>query len=330
MDGAINGISVILCCYNSANRLPKTLLHLARQQFQENLNWELILVNNNSTDDTEKIAEAEWEKLGAPTVMSVIDQPIAGLSFAREKGISVSRYDLILFCDDDNWLRADYLQNAFDIFIKNPEIGALGGWSEAVFESEKPDWFDKFSGNFAVGKPIEEMGIINTPEGFLYGAGMIIHKDTFSLLKENGFSSILSDRKGELLSSGGDVELVYAMKILKVPIMFSDLLFFNHFMPAGRLEWDYLIKLRKSMYWSNFVLNIYIDTLKNRPLNNIWLLKKVIRSIQFIYNQKKKIVEMDPHKRLFLENQIAIRRLFIRNISFYYKTRVALKQLNYA
>ncbi|WP_417890156.1 glycosyltransferase [Xanthomarina gelatinilytica] len=324
------GVSVIVCCYNSSLRLPKTLSYLATQEVAKDQTWELILVNNNSTDTTVAVAEQMWKQLGAPVHLTIVEEHQAGLTFARAKGVSVSQYDLLLFCDDDNWLQADYIQQTLAIFNSHPDIGALGGWSEAVFEDGKPDWFDRFAGNFAVGKPMKESGLIHHAQGFLYGAGMVIHKDTFALLKKIGFKSILTDRKGKQLSSGGDVELIYAMKLLGVPVMFSDRLLFYHFMPKERMTWEYLLKLRQSMYWSNFILNIYIDALLNKPMSLIWMVKKYLKSIRYIYTKNQQLSTMDNHKKLLLSNQIAIRRLFLKHPWLYYKTRLSLKKLQNA
>tara|TARA_R110002012_G_scaffold319389_2_gene539631 strand:+ start:13603 stop:14595 length:993 start_codon:yes stop_codon:yes gene_type:complete len=327
MDRKITGISVIVCCYNSALRLPETLAHLAVQTVRADTLWEVILVNNNSIDDTENLAKSLWYELDTPVPLKIVKEPNAGLSFAREKGISASKYNLYLFCDDDNWLQYDYLQTAIETFNTNPEIGALGGWSTPVFEGEKPEWFDTFSGNFAAGKPVKESGIITMPQAFLYGAGMVIHQETFSRLQARGFKSILTDRKGTQLSSGGDVELIYAIKLLGIPVMFSDGLCFQHFMPKERMEWAYLLRLRNSMQWSNFVLHIYIDALKNTSLTVKNLFKKAMKAIHFIYVERNGIHKLTVTKRLFLENQIAIRCLFLKHFMFYYKTRQLLKNI---
>src|SRR5690606_12393187 len=124
MGGKITGVSVIVCCYNSSLRLPETLSYLAAQKVKAETQWELIVVNNNSNDNTVEIAEVKWNQLGAPVTLTIVDEPTPGLSYAREKGISVSQYDLFLFCDDDNWLQEDYIQNVITLFNDNPNIGA--------------------------------------------------------------------------------------------------------------------------------------------------------------------------------------------------------------
>jgi glycosyltransferase involved in cell wall biosynthesis len=323
----INGISIICCCYNSAQRLPKTLAHLANQNISGNFNWELILVNNNSTDNTAEVALKEWSQLGAPVNLLLVNEPQAGLTYARERGINTAQFNLLLFCDDDNWLQDDYLNNVWLIFNIDPHLGALGGWSKAVFEGETPDWFDTFKGNFAVGKAVSQNGYLTEPQSFIYGAGMVINKGVIEHLKAKGFKQLLSDRRGTALSSGGDIELIYAMRLLGYKVKFNDTLLFYHFMPNERMTWEYLIKLRQSMYWSNFVLNIYIDALKNKPNNFLWLLKKAVKSIVYIYQHQKLIKEVNDIKSLRLKNQMALRTLYLKHFWLYYNTRLALNKL---
>lgn len=323
----MKGISIILCCYNSVKRLPKTLEYLSNQSVSDVLKWEVILVNNNSTDDTTEVAKTIWEDLGAPVIMNVVDESQPGLSYARQRGMAVAQYDVYLFCDDDNWLRHDYVENVIRAFEEYPGAVALGGWSEAIFEGDKPEWFDAFSGNFAVGQPVENTGVLENPHEFIYGAGMALRKEAIDQLNQRGFKSILTDRKGKELSSGGDVELIYALKLLGNLVYFDERLHFYHYMPKERMTWDYLLRLRKSMYWSNFVLSIYRDAQKNTPFNFTALLKKIINTINFLVRQRMHLKQADKLKTLFLTNQKEIRKLFLTHIFFYFSTRIKLRQL---
>jgi len=261
----LRGISIILCCYNSAERLPETLRHIASQKTREELQWEVIIVNNNSQDNTVEVAKKEWSKYPATCSFKIIDQPIPGLSFAREKGIETARFDYLLFCDDDNWLCDTYVQTAYEIMEEHPEIGGLGGWCEAVFEAEKPVWFDLFAHNFAVSRQGEESGDITDKKGCLYGAGLVTRKRCWFELKEKGFTSFLSDRIGNSLSSGGDTEYSYALRLLGYKIWFDERLYFKHFMPAARMDFNYLKRLRKAMSESEFAMLTYLHELNNTP-----------------------------------------------------------------
>ena len=92
--------SVIVCCYNSAPRLRETLLHLAQQEVTEGFNWEVVLVDNNSTDGTAEVAQSLWAKYGNPVPLRIVKEHTPGLSYARKKGVEESKGELLVFCDD--------------------------------------------------------------------------------------------------------------------------------------------------------------------------------------------------------------------------------------
>jgi glycosyltransferase involved in cell wall biosynthesis len=62
VNNNIQGVSIIVCCYNSAERLPETLKHLALLESNEDVNWELIIVDNNSSDTTIVVCKEECKK----------------------------------------------------------------------------------------------------------------------------------------------------------------------------------------------------------------------------------------------------------------------------
>lgn len=260
----MNGVSIILCCYNSAKRLPSTLDFLAKQKVTSNVNWEVILVNNNSTDDTEKIAASLWEKTGNQVPLSIVVEQQPGLSYAREKGMSVANYELLIWCDDDNWLCDTYVQTAYTIMMQDLKIGALGGWCDATFETKKPEWFDIYARYFAVSRQGKKSGDITFKKGCVYGAGMVLRKSHNLELNSLGFLQLLKDRVGTSLSSGGDTEYCYALRLLGYKMWFDERLYFNHFMSDSRLSLNYVSRLRKAMAYSNFILWPYLDLLKGK------------------------------------------------------------------
>lgn len=256
-----NGISIIICTYNGKDRLSDTLLHIANQQL--NIPCEVIFVDNASNDGTRNFADEWWKNNGNPKInYSSFQQPIPGKSYAQDLGYEKAHYEYLLVCDDDNWLCEKYVQTAFNIMESHEEIGALGGWCEAEFEGEKPNWFDQYAKYFAVSKQGSANGDITDKKGCLYGAGMVIRKSHWLQLKELGFEHLLSCRKGNSLSSGGDTEYSYALRLLDYKIWYDERLYFKHFMTKGRMNLNYLSNLRKAMTYSNSILWSYLDILK--------------------------------------------------------------------
>jgi glycosyltransferase involved in cell wall biosynthesis len=236
------GISIIICCYNSAAILPETLKHIAFQKMPEPIGWEVIVVDNNSTDRTAGIAINEWGKYSIDIPFKVLQESRMGLIYARKSGVAAAKYDIILFCDDDNWLSEHYVFTSYERMIENNNIGILAGSSIGFFASPQPSWFSAFEKAYAIGKPLTCSGIAND-RGYLAGAGMVIRKDIFMLLHQLSFEFILTGRKGEALSSGEDAELSLLTLFLGYDLYYDESLYFTHYMPAKRLQWAYCVHM---------------------------------------------------------------------------------------
>lgn len=239
---SLSGVSVIICCYNSSARLSKTLEYISQQEVPGYIPWEVIIVDNNSTDNTASVARKIWNALNCTVPFKVIQESTPGLTYARKKGIAEASYDLLVFCDDDNWLERNYIQTAYGIMNEHENIGVLGAKSTGFYETEKPTWFDRFGQAYAIGKPARQSGIINA-RTFVAGAGMILKKSTLQLLEMFSFKQLLSDRKGNQLSSGGDAELCLVLLFLGFDLYYDERLQFVHFMPANRLSWEYCVSM---------------------------------------------------------------------------------------
>jgi glycosyltransferase involved in cell wall biosynthesis len=239
----MKGISIIVCCYNSALRLPETIKHIAGQLVNSDIKWEVIIVNNASTDNTSIVATKEWSKYSCKVDFKIVDQPIPGLSSARSKGIEVSNFEYLLFCDDDNWLDKNYVIIAYETMESHPDAGIIGGQSEGFFEIEKPFWFDVFSQSYVVEKPFLKSCYLPKEREYIAGAGMIIRKSMLRLLNEMNFSPILTGRIGKSLMSGEDYELCLIAKYLGYRIFYEEKLDFVHFMSEERLNWNYCLRM---------------------------------------------------------------------------------------
>lgn len=281
----VKGVSIVLCTYNGKSRLEQTLKHLAAQKIA--FPCEIIFVDNASTDGTKAYGDDWWEKHGSSAISyRSFEQPIPGKSYAQDLGYDKAQYEYILVCDDDNWLCDIYVQTAYDIMTENKNIGALGGWCDAVFESEKPEWFETYAKYYAVSKQGELSGDVTSKKGCLYGAGMVLRKSHWLQLKALGFNHLLSCRKGDSLSSGGDTEYSYALRLLGYKIWYDERLYFKHYMTTGRLNLNYLARLRKAMVYSNYILWAYQDVLKGKERTSLDFKKEVFKDVPLYFTNK--------------------------------------------
>jgi glycosyltransferase involved in cell wall biosynthesis len=257
-------ISLAICCYNSAKRLPETLAHLARQQ-----DWsgceEILLINNASTDDTIEVAQRVWTSMPmGPDIpeLRVIPEPEPGLSHARNRAFREASGDVVCFLDDDNWPEARWLATVREIFNDHPEVVAAGGPIHEVLEKEPaPGWWETYKGNFTIWHPRDTAGYWERP---LCGAGLCVRRSAWAKLVASGFRSRLADRTGAQLSSGGDFELCYALMHQGGRLWYDPRLLIRHFMPASRLTWTHLRRLNRGFGSQSVVLDEYAG---NAPIS---------------------------------------------------------------
>ena len=323
MPASGNGISVVICCYNSSARLPRTLEHLARQALPGKLPLEVIVVDNNSTDGTREVALWEWKKLQNPFPLMVVEQPVQGLTHAREKGIGAASYDIILLCDDDNWLCPDYAEKVFRIMSSDPRVGVLGGRGEAVTDGVFPSWFSSFQSAYAVGAQNLESGDVSK-RGYLWGAGMALRKSVVQRFWQLGFSSLLTDRKGNELSSGGDSELCKWFLLAGYKLWYEESLVFQHYIPSERLTIPYFRKMQQGHDRSFRVLKKY-DMLLSATTATTWFRAKklsshlmgLLKALLFLNSRgiKKNLVNLSlfsPLESLVFDSDIKKIRSMIR------------------
>ena len=114
-------VSINLCCYNSEKYLRETLDSIVKQTYKD---WELIIINDGSSDSTEAIIY-EYIKQGYPIAYHY--QRNKGLAFSRNKALELSQGKYVAFIDhDDLWL-PDKLEKQASILEKRPEIDFLYG-----------------------------------------------------------------------------------------------------------------------------------------------------------------------------------------------------------
>lgn len=231
----MKGVSVVICCYNSEDRIFSTLKYLSAQKVDHG-NWEVIIVDNNCYDKTSIVVRDYFDKCPVLHFRSkLVYEPKPGLNYARMTGVTVSNYDIVLFCDDDNWLNDKYISNAELFLRENLSYGIIGGNGIPKCEVEPPKWFSKLQSVYATGC----RGHNDTTS--VYGAGMALRKE---LILDMDFS--LSDRKGNSLSSGGDSEICFGVlrKGYKIKQLCNNT--FYHFIPKERLTYSYILKMGKA------------------------------------------------------------------------------------
>jgi len=130
-------ISVVICTYNRAWVLRECLQSLDEQTLPKS-SYEVIVVNNGSTDETQSVA---GEFAGRyPNILSLIE-PQHGSSIARNRGWQAARGEYVAFIDDDARAYPDWLEAIASFAHRRPEVTVFGGPYEAYSVVPVPQWF---------------------------------------------------------------------------------------------------------------------------------------------------------------------------------------------
>jgi GT2 family glycosyltransferase len=289
------GVSVVVCCHNSAQRLPPTMRHLAQQRTQ--VPWEVIVVDNASTDDTATVARSQWPFDAIS--LQVVSEPSLGLSYARARGIAAAKYEFIAFVDDDNWLEPDWVETAFRVMTANPDVGACGGRSRAAFDGDAPPWFAKVQMSYAVGDRGAEAKDLGDRDGWLWGAGLVLRQTAWTKLVAAGFVQQVPDRQGKALTSGGDAEICLALRRARWRLQYDPRMRFTHYIPSQRLRWNYYLAMIRGCGQMGPVLDALQPSIphlnwRGRWLQRSWLVQAALTLWELLASDTLKAVGLRP------------------------------------
>jgi len=262
----MTGVSVVICCHNSAGRIEETLRHLAAQAVPANLRWEVIVVDNRSTDGTAAAACQAWRDAEGAVPLRVVREPRLGQAHARQCGVEASRHDLISFVDDDNWVDRSWVSLVAEVFHDHPDVGACGSYNVAVSSGVLPPWLGTVAGDFATGPQGERSGYVGSDRCFLYGAGLTLRREAWDGAMGRGEGPALSGRRGPALSSGDDQEICYRILLAGWRLWYEERLRLRHCLPARRLEWTYVRRLNRAFGHGWVWLDPYARLLGERGL----------------------------------------------------------------
>jgi len=140
---SLGSISVIVPAFNAVSTLAKTLDSVISQTYPD---WELLVVDDGSTDATLSIAN---EYAGRDSRIHVIRQANGGESAARNAGIAQARYDWLVFLDSDDWIAPSHLEKLASELAAHPDLDAVHCGSVRVTESgiQIPDEYQPPTGD---------------------------------------------------------------------------------------------------------------------------------------------------------------------------------------
>lgn len=256
-------ISVIICTYNREQHITKVLEALSKESFSD---FEVIVVDNNSTDGTLQAVENFAEKHpGRP--LKILKEPHQGLSWARNCGIKAAQGEILAFLDDDAIPRKGYLNHIDAGFQNHKEAVAFGGKIVPLFDGcSAPKWLSHWSLGWVSGLDKGDSDSLFKGKEFPIGANMGFRSSVF---KKCGLFNTELGRNGGNLMGGEEKDLFNRIKATNGQIVYLHDVVVDHVIGPNRTTRDYVIRFAEGVGRSEKRRSLSEGTYPQRLLSEI-------------------------------------------------------------
>ena len=228
-------ISVIICTYNRDKYIYNVLQSVAENDYPHG-EYEIVVVNNNCTDNTE--AECIRFSNDYPQLaFKVVPEPNQGLSHARNCGIRTAKGDIIVYVDDDALVNKEYLQTYADFFATHPDIDAAGGPIIPKYETEEPSWMSHYTRILLTGYKYNGDNVKEFATNDYPGGGNAAYRA--SVFEKVGLFNVELGRKGDNLAASEEKDIFDKMRALGMRIYYLPTAILYHLIPEHKLTKDY-------------------------------------------------------------------------------------------
>lgn len=231
-------LSVILCTYNRERYIYNVLQSIAAGGFGD---YEIVLVNNNSTDGTEGECQ-RFAKDHPEVAMRYCVEKQQGLSYARNRGIMESQGEVLVYVDDDAVVNKEYLQTYADFFNRNKEAVAAGGPITPRYDGcEEPSWMSHYTRQLVTGELNLGTREREFPKGAFPGGGNAAYRK--SVFDAVGLFNVELGRKGNSLIGAEEKDLFDKMTSRGMKFYYLPNAILYHLIPPKKLTQDYFDRL---------------------------------------------------------------------------------------
>ena len=232
-------LSIVIATYNRATLLLDALKSVIRQSAPAQ-EWECVVVNNNSSDNTSECF-AEFAGEHPEYNLRIVDEPNQGLSYARNRGIRESVGEYIAIIDDDEHIAEDFVAAYIKLFDDVPEAVAAGGPIVDRYPTGRPRWMSCYTerpiaNTMYFGEEVREF-----PKGRVPGGGNMALRR--SAIRRYGVFDTSLGYSGESLIGGEECDLFERLQIADAKYYYVPTAVMYHIIPREKLTKEYFARL---------------------------------------------------------------------------------------
>ena len=323
-------ISVVIATYNGAKRLPEVLEKLRNQKVTQPLQWEVLVVDNNSQDETASVVARYAREWREDSELRYIFEQQQGATYARCRGVKEAKTEsLIGFLDDDNLPAETWLDCAYLFGKKHPNAGAYGGVIHPKLDIASPDYFSSIKGYLTIydrGKKAFQYKRNAKPRRIPPAPGIIIRKQVWEEAIPTPENLLIGGRDERTMAAGEDAEMIFYIQNSDWEVWHNPQMEIWHHIPSYRLEKSYLLKLARGYGLSNHLTRLARYQPWQRPLIKLatpfYTVRDGIRLLKY-YVQYRSILSSDFDKAC--ELQVKFGQLYSPYLKLYANLRQYLE-----
>ncbi len=289
-------ITVVICTYNRRSYLKKAMDSIINQAFNPKL-YELIIVDNNSTDGTKEFVLNNYSY--SRVKVRYLNEPNQGLSHCRNTGLRNAKFEYIAYIDDDGIAYSDWLENmAKGIKGQNEKFAGITGAIFPIWEIPRPRWLlHNFDTMYSIYSHRDKRTVIRQGVKVDVFGGNMVWKRSL-LIEFGGFNKNLGREKNKLIS--GEESLTAERMIDKgYEFIYDPKMRIKHHIHKSRINIMWLIK---RSFWGGYT-RIAVENIKTKQslLTKFrQSFKEIIRALYNIWSVPKSII-LEPRYHFLIK-----------------------------
>lgn len=261
-------LSVLIPTYNRAERLPALLQRLQAQRVPEGLAWEVLVVDNNSTDDTADRVQQLQSAWSVSAPLRYCFEGQQGLAYARQCGVQAAQGALIGFLDDDNLPEPTWVAAAVAFAQAHPTAGAFASRIRGQFEVPPPEALAPVLFYLALNdRGDQPVRYEPRQNGMPPAAGLVVRRDAW--LQSVPSRLFLVGRIGNSMLAGEDHEALLYLHREGWQVWYNPAMEIQHCIPQSRLTFDYLSRNLWGIGLTRYHLRMLALPAWQRPLMSL-------------------------------------------------------------
>ncbi|MEA5465998.1 hormogonium polysaccharide biosynthesis glycosyltransferase HpsE [Leptothoe sp. PORK10 BA2] len=256
--------TIAICTYDGALRIPAVLDRLRQQVGVQGLQWEVFVIDNNSSDSTAAVVRQYQQNWPSEIPLRYLFEGRQGASYARQLAMEKAKSELVGFLDDDNLPANDWVATAYKFGQNHPQVGAYGSQIKGLFDGTLPEDFERIQSFFALTQRGETAHVYQPRLRVLPpSAGLVVRRKAW--LNNVPKQLILTGRHDGQMLTGEDLEAITYIRRGNWEIWHNPAMKVSHYIPARRLQRSYLLAFFRGIGLSRHVTRMLNMPFWQRP-----------------------------------------------------------------